>query len=283
MNDPRVMAGSGPAHPAAHRIGRAVLKLGAAPSIIRSLVAPSAARRRYVAELDSVAAIRPPAHADAGQCLDAVEHLLVNGPPFILRRVAGMIPPALICMGLSARILRGRASPEELQTVTRGAPHNPTTTMDLVLWATSTTVREDAQSRQALLRSAPEELAAGYAAGTLPPILQKEVARFLDRYGFRCIGEIDVGVPRWSEDPTHILGSIANYARLENSALSPDAKFEKSAREAEAMIEELLSRVQGPRRLAARAALGRVRELIGMREGRNTISSASSRLPPASS
>ena len=266
MSDPRIMAGSGSARPAAYRIGRSVFKLGAAPSIIRSLVAPSAARRRYVAELDSVVAIRPPAHADAHECLDTVEHLLVNGPPFIIRRVVGMIPPALISMGLSARLLRGRASAEELQTVTRGAPHNPTTTMDLALWATSTTVRADAESRQVLLDSSPEELAAGYAAGTLPTILQKEVTQFLDRYGFRCIGEIDIGVPRWSEDPTHILGVIANYVRLEDSAFNPDAKFEKSAGEAEAMIEELLGRVDGPRRLAARFALGRVRELIGLRE-----------------
>jgi pyruvate,water dikinase len=138
--------------------------------------------------------------------------------------------------------------------------------MDLALWAASATASADAESRRVLLGSSPEELAAGYAAGTLPAILQKEVTQFLGTYGFRCIGEIDIGVPRWSEDPTHILGSIANYARLDDTALNPDAKFEESAREAEAMIEELLGRVKGPRRLAARFALSRVRELIGLRE-----------------
>ena len=88
----------------------------------------------------------------------------------------------------------------------------------------------------------------------------------LVRYGHRAIAEIDLGLPRWSEDPSHLLGAIANYQRLDAAALAPDAQFARGAREAEATIATLLFRVHGPRRLLARKLLRRVRALAGARE-----------------
>src|SRR5439155_3659640 len=41
----------------------------------------------------------------------------------------------------------------------------------------------------------------------------------------------------------HLLGAIANYQRLDAAALAPDAQFARGAREAEATIATLLSRV----------------------------------------
>jgi len=80
------------------------------------------------------------------------------------------------------------------------------------------------------------------------------------------VGEIDIGVPRWSEDPTHVLGAIANHVRLPDEALAPDARFADGAREAEAMIGELAGRVRGPRRHLVAFFLRRVRALMGARE-----------------
>ena len=71
---------------------------------------------------------------------------------------------------------------------------------------------------------------------------------------------------RWSEDPAHLLGAIANYLRLGNEATAPDVQFARGAREAEAMIKTLASRVHGPRRAILRFFLGRVRLLGGLRE-----------------
>jgi len=89
---------------------------------------------------------------------------------------------------------------------------------------------------------------------------------FLERYGHRAIAEIDLGVKRWSEDPAHLLGAIANYLRLGDKATAPDVQFARGAREAEAMIKTLASRVHGPRRAILRFLLGRVRLLGGLRE-----------------
>jgi pyruvate,water dikinase len=80
------------------------------------------------------------------------------------------------------------------------------------------------------------------------------------------VGEIDIGVERWSEDPTHILGALANYVRLDDPSQAPDAQFARGRRAAEAMLAELVGRVRGPRRLLVWLVLRRLRVLIGARE-----------------
>ena len=136
--------------------------------------------------------------------------------------------------------------------VTRGLPHNPTTEMDLALWSVADAVRRDRVARETLLGiDARSQLAAGYHDGTLPEALQTGLADVLARFGYRSVGEIDIGVARWSEDPTHLLGAIANHVRLADDALAPDARFAAGTIEAEAMVATLLGRV---RRSTAAAA-----------------------------
>jgi pyruvate,water dikinase len=178
----------------------------------------------------------------------------------------GLVLPGFLAYGVAGRLLRGKVRPDELQLVLRGLPHNPTTEMDLELWAIARRTREDEASRAALVAGPPVRLAADYRAGALPPALQRELTAFLARYGHRTIAEIDIGVPRWSEDPAHLLGAIANYQRVDEAAVAPDEQFARGAREAEAMIETLSSRVHGPRRALARFLLRRVRLLGGLRE-----------------
>jgi pyruvate,water dikinase len=76
-------------------------------------------------------------------------------------------------------------------------------------------------------------------------------------------------LPRWSEDPRHILGVLANYLRLEDVTLAPDAQFARRRTEADAMIETLAARAGRRSRLRARIvrfALRRAHALLGLRE-----------------
>ncbi|MCX6464793.1 MAG: PEP-utilizing enzyme, partial [Pseudonocardiales bacterium] len=103
----------------------------------------------------------------------------------------------------------------------------------------------------------------------LPPVLAREVVAFLARHGHRAVAEIDVGVPRWSDDPAPVLGVLANYLRLDPGAEPPDARFARGAREARAAVDAVVERVRRRSRVRAalvRAALGRTRELAGLRE-----------------
>jgi len=264
--DPRFAPTSTSRLRSARRLARRLLHAGIPQAALRVVLSPAAARERYVREISRIARIDLPPGADAAARLDAFERLLLDAPARMVPRLIGIVAPAILSFALAARLLRGRARPDEIQTITRGAPHNPTTEMDLALWSLSAEVRADPDSRTALLDRPAADLAAGYLAGTLPTRLQDGLSRFLERYGFRSIGEIDIGVKRWSEDPTHILGALANYVRLADDALAPDVQFAKGEREAEAMVDALIARVHGPRRLAVRFVLGRVRQLIGSRE-----------------
>lgn len=72
---------------------------------------------------------------------------------------------------------------------------------------------------------------------------QQAIRTFLDRYGARCVGEIDITRPRWIEHPTALVPSIlVNVRSFEPGAGS--RRFEDGRREAEAKRAELLDRLR---------------------------------------
>ena len=85
------------------------------------------------------------------------------------------------------------------------------------------------EHRDLLLHTPPAELAARYRAGELPEI---GLGEFLRRYGHRGAAEIDVGVPRWAEDPTPVFAAIAGYLRVTDPEQAPDRRFARAAEEA---------------------------------------------------
>ena len=131
-------------------------------------------------------------------------------------------------LAASRRLLGDVAQPGELQEVLRGLPHNVTTEMDLELWELTEQIRDDEPSRARLhdiggARSARSVI----ASEALPPVAQRGLQAFLRRYGHRAVAEIDLGMPRWSDDPSHLLGVISNYLRLDTADLDPVAQFQR--------------------------------------------------------
>jgi phosphohistidine swiveling domain-containing protein len=234
-----------------------------------SLLRPAAARRRVDRighQLRMLTAV--PADATAEQRLDHVQR--------VLTRVFSIMPrvaPVFVA-GLAMRAVARKLAGEDLDEaasheVLRSLPHNTTTEMDLELWALATRLRTDADAVRALHDTPAAELARRYSDGALPPVLQHGLDAFLRTHGHRAVAEIDVGMPRWSDDPTHVLGVLANYLRLDAAELAPDALFARGALAAEAAVAAVVTRVRRRSRvraLAVRVALRRVRELAGMRE-----------------
>jgi pyruvate,water dikinase len=108
-----------------------------------------------------------------------------------------------------------------------------------------------------------------YRERALPPTAQRGLQGFLRRYGHRAVAEIDLGMPRWSDDPSHLLGVISNYLRLDTEDLDPVSQFRAGQAKAESMITSLTTRVAERSRLRSRLVhwtLRRVRQLIGLRE-----------------
>ncbi len=69
------------------------------------------------------------------------------------------------------------------------------------------------------------------------------VQAFLDKYGMRCLGEIDITRPRWSERPTTlvplILGNIRNF-----EPGAGERRFEQGRQEAQAKEQDVLRRLR---------------------------------------
>jgi pyruvate,water dikinase len=96
------------------------------------------------------------------------------------------------------------------------------------------------------------------------------IEAWLDMYGMRCVGEIDITRPRWSERPSTlvpvILGNIKNF--------EPGAgvrRFEQGRQEAEAKEQDVLERLRvlpdGERKAEeTKRMIDRVRTFIGYRE-----------------
>jgi pyruvate,water dikinase len=96
------------------------------------------------------------------------------------------------------------------------------------------------------------------------------IAAYLDRYGMRCVGEIDIARPRWIERPSAlvpmILGNIANF--------EPGAgkrRFEHGRRDAAQKEHELLAALRAApdgehKARDAKRMIDRIRTFIGYRE-----------------
>ncbi|MEH1101946.1 PEP/pyruvate-binding domain-containing protein [Micromonospora sp. CPCC 205561] len=234
----------------------------AAVGILRALARPDAARIRMFQAIEELrAASVPPANLLTAadrlrfvQSRDSEE----SADAIMWPIVAGMLAAAL-----PASLLKGVAGPDEIHTVLGGMPHNVTIEMDLALWRLAQGAGEH---RQLLLDTPPQELAARYLRGTLPDV---GMDGFLDAYGHRGVAEVDLGVPRWAEDPAPVFAAVANYLRVTDPRQGPDQRFQRAAAAAETALAELVRRARRRRPVRATAAgflLRRARSLAGLRE-----------------
>ena len=237
--------------------------------LLQSIAHPEGARlriRRLRVEIEDAAARLEPLPVEERP--SAVERLF---SPETTLRLLGIMPsvllPSMILLSLARRLLRGAATEEEIETSLRALPANPTTQMDLALWALAVLARRD--ERLALrLRSAPaESLAREYRAGGLPDFFARALDEFLRLHGHRCASELDAGLPRWSEEPAPLFEVIAGYLRHGEAIERPDELFGSAGRRAEAMVAELAGRARGAGASAlVRFCLERVRALSGLQE-----------------
>lgn len=186
---------------------------------------------------------------------------------FLLPQFIPIFGPSMVGLGLLTNL---SGDPNLALEVTRGLPNNVTTEMDLALWNTATDIRADAQSKTLFTASSAPELARRYLNGTLPSAAQTAIARFMDKYGMRGVGEIDFGQPRWREDPTPVMHTLQSYLQID-SAFAPDVLFARGEKAAQAAIEKIAVTVRKQhggwlKEKVVRAAAKRIRVLMGARE-----------------
>ncbi|GAA3272647.1 PEP/pyruvate-binding domain-containing protein [Paenarthrobacter aurescens] len=245
-------------------------KYGVPRTLVRALFRPTASMNRVEAlskELRQALAVPP--EATPQQRLGHVQRILGEE---VFATVPQVLPlPALgfAMLVVVRRLLGGQAPLNELQTVLRGLPNNVTTEMDLALWQLASSIRKDPDAVASMSGRAPAELAEQYRNGGLPEVARTGLEEFLSTYGHRAVAEIDLGMPRWSNDPTHILGVVANYLLLADGAEAPDQQFVRAAREAEEQVARLVARARTKSPLhkaVVKIALDRTRRFAGLRE-----------------
>src|SRR5688572_6381454 len=196
--------------------------------------------------------------------------------PVLLPRFIPMLAPSIILLNalteLAAQTSEGEHgfSPLALE-VTRGIPNNVTTQMDLSLWDTARMLQADKSSLDMFNASDARTLARHYLNGTLPPAAQNAITRFMDQYGMRGTAEIDMGQPRWREDPTPVMQSLQSYLKITDENFAPDVLFARGAKTAEQAIEKLAAAARRQRNgwfkeRMVRFAARRIRILMGARE-----------------
>jgi pyruvate,water dikinase len=213
--------------------------------LVQALLAPHAASQRVQRLVDQLR--QPPqinAEASAPAHLAAAESLLQS-----CLRLAFRVSPVMLAgmqsLALARRLLGTLAETQECQLVLGGSPTNPTTQMNLALFQLAEALQVDATSRSLLQHLPAEHLAKEYQHGRLPAPLQQGLARFLQAYGHQSVCELDLGVPRWSEDPTYVLtlleGMLSGLEGAER-AQTPALQLQRADRAARALIATLSQR-----------------------------------------
>ena len=241
--------------------------------LVHALISPASAHRR----VDRIERAihdrwRIPASATPTDRLDAVEERLGTDTFLVMPSVFPYAAAGLLSIAVAQRLAPADLDPVLFAEVRRGLPHNVTTEMDLELWRLASRIGADPVAARSLGSMSAPAAAQAYAQGALPTAIQVGLADFLAAYGHRAVAEIDLGMPRWRDDPTHLLGVLANYLQLDDPDLAPERQFADGARIAEAAIERIVgaTRRSGPvgplRAVVVRLALDRARNLIGLRE-----------------
>jgi pyruvate,water dikinase len=222
---------------------------------------------------ESIAALRRDIRTQTGPALfDFLvtafeEHKRVLSDPLSVQAImAGMTAT----WWLNDNLLEWLGEKNAADTLTLSAPDNVTSEMGLALLDVADVIRPHPEV-VAFLRDVRDDgfLAelATLAGGTEA---RDAIEAYLDRYGMRCAGEIDITRPRWRERPATIVPAILDNVRnFEPGAAK--RRFEQGRQQARQKAQDVLSRLRalpdGDRKAdETKRMIDRVRTFIGYRE-----------------
>ncbi|HEY0815353.1 MAG TPA: rifamycin-inactivating phosphotransferase [Pseudonocardia sp.] len=171
---------------------------------------------------------------------------------------------------LNDRLLEWLGEKNAADTLTQSVPRNVTSEMGLALLDVADAIRPHPDV-VAFLEHVDDDA----FLDDLPALPGGREARdaieaWLGKYGMRCVGEIDITRPRWSERPSTLVPVIlANIKNFEPGAGA--RRFEQGRQEAWAKEQDVLERLralpEGERRSEeVKRMIDRVRTFIGYRE-----------------
>ncbi|HMG45008.1 MAG TPA: rifamycin-inactivating phosphotransferase [Acidimicrobiales bacterium] len=128
-------------------------------------------------------------------------------------------------------------------TLTQSVPHNVTAEMGLALLDVADVIRPHPEVVAFLHQVEDDGFLDEMAGLEGGPEAEAAIRGFLDKYGMRCVGEIDITRPRWSERPTTlvplILGNVKNF-----EPGAGERRFEQGRQEAAKKEQDVLERLR---------------------------------------
>jgi rifampicin phosphotransferase len=264
-------------------LGRLILfGLRMLPHIIYTMLYPEGAREETMRKLEHFLSQAGFSHegdrfARLADCVSFLRDRTVSKSiETIMPQILPLLGPSLISLSLLTKLAAQTDAGDHgiapmVLELTRGLPNNVTTEMDLALWEAAKAIHSDADSWNYFKSTAPSSLAADYLNGALGGAAQSAIAAFMDRYGMRGVGEIDLGSPRWREQPEPIMQTLQSYLQISDESYAPDVVFRRGAQAAEDAIEKLATSARQQRggwlrERLVRGAARRLRILMGVRE-----------------
>lgn len=234
---------------------------------------PEKARLQFDQQVEHfITSIEAPTASDRFEYLAQTIHLMrehIRGAfEFVLPIFIPLLAPGMASLAFLTK-LAGERSDLALE-VTRGLPDNVTIQMDLALWEVALRIQADEISQEVFESNEARMLAERYLEKTLPSAADQAIDEFLSNYGMRGVGEIDLGRPRWREDPTPVMQTILSYLQVPPDS-APDKVFQRGETAAGNALEELVDSVRDERagwlkEKLTRTAAHRMRTLLGARE-----------------
>ena len=160
-------------------------------------------------------------------------------------------------------------------TLTLSAPDNITSQMGLALLDVADVIRPHPDVVAFLQGVEDDGLPDKHFLDELPKLAGgtetcQAIEAYLDRYGMRCAGEIDITRPRWSERPTTLVPLILDNIKLFEPGAA-ERRFEQGRQEAEKKERDVLERLRAlpdgeQKAHETKRMIDRVRTFIGYRE-----------------
>ncbi|SBT43782.1 rifamycin-inactivating phosphotransferase [Micromonospora auratinigra] len=195
------------------------------------------------------------------------EHKRLLGDPLSIQVImAGMEAT----WWLKERLLAWLGEKNAADTLTLSAPHNITSEMGLALLDVADVIRPYPQVVAFLEQVGDRDFLDDLAGLPGGAAARDAIRAYLDRYGMRCVGEIDITRPRWSERPGTLLPLLLDNVRHFGPG-ERERRVTRGRRAAERKEREVLARLRALPDGESRAAetkrmIDRVRTFIGYRE-----------------
>ncbi|WP_199613572.1 phosphoenolpyruvate synthase [Paenibacillus alkalitolerans] len=192
-----------------------------------------------------------------------------NMLPRVLSNIVVYLIAGVIASGFLERKLKNKAGDERgtflLNQLYKSLPGNVTTEVGLELGDLADKIRAHSEVIDYLEKANNDnfyEQLDKIPGGTE---FKSELESFLQKYGMRCVGEIDITRPRWIEEPVQLVPSIISNIRTTSSG-EHRKKYKLGEQEAEDAAREIVSLFSFIEKRWVSRLVKLYRNLMGMRE-----------------